>query len=48
MKKLVCILMAVVMLMSCVACGGGEAKDRLEQIKEKGYIEVHRALLRSL
>ena len=40
MKKLVCILMAVVMLMSCVACGGGEAKDRLEQIKEKGYIEV--------
>ncbi len=39
MKKLVCLLMAAVMLMSCVACGG-ETKDRLEAIKERGYITM--------
>lgn len=39
MKKLVCFLMAAMMLMSCVACGG-ETEDRLEKIKEKGVIEV--------
>ena len=39
MKKLVCLLMAIVMVMSCVACGG-KTEDRLEKIKEKGYIEL--------
>ena len=39
MKKLVCLLMAMVMVMSCVACGG-KTEDRLEKIKEKGYIEM--------
>ena len=39
MKKLVCLLMAAVMLMSCVACGG-KTEDRLEKIKEKGVLEV--------
>lgn len=39
MKKLVCLLMAMVVLMSCAACGG-ETEDRLEKIKEKGVLEV--------
>ena len=39
MKKLVCLLMAMVMVMSCVACGG-KTEDRLEKIKEQGYIEL--------
>ena len=40
MKKLFCILLAVMMLMLCVSCGGGGKKDRLAQIKEKGVITV--------
>ena len=40
MKKLFCILLALMMLMLCVSCGGGGKKDRLAQIKERGYIEV--------
>lgn len=39
MKKLVCLLMAIVMVMSCVACGG-KTEDRLEKIKKQGYIEL--------
>jgi polar amino acid transport system substrate-binding protein len=39
MKKLLCLLMVAVMLMSCVACGG-KTEDRLEKIKEKGVLEV--------
>ena len=39
MKKLVCLLMAIVMVMSCVACGG-KTEDRLEKIKKQGYIEM--------
>ena len=39
MKKLFCILMAVMMLVLCVSCGGG-GKDRLATIKEKGVITV--------
>ena len=40
MKKLFCILLAVMMLMLCVSCGGGGKKDRLAQIKEKGVLSV--------
>ena len=40
MKKLFCVLFAMVMLLSLVACGGGGSKDRLAEIKERGYIEV--------
>ena len=40
MKKLFCILLALMMLMLCVSCGAGGKKDRLAQIKERGYIEV--------
>ncbi len=39
MKKLFCILMAVMMLALCVSCGSG-GKDRLATIKEKGVITV--------
>lgn len=39
MKKLFCILLAVMMLMLCVSCGGGK-KDRLAEIKEKGVLSV--------
>ena len=41
MKKLLVIVLAMVMVLSLAACGGGEEEtgDRLAQIKEKGYIE---------
>ena len=41
MKKAMAILLAAVLALACTACGGsknGEIKDRLAQIKEKGYI----------
>ena len=34
------VLLAVVMILGCTACSGGQTKDRLAQIKEKGYIEM--------
>lgn len=51
MKKFICILLAVLMLLGCTACSGSsdtegtestasESSDRLEAIKERGYIEV--------
>lgn len=40
MKKILVVLLAVVLLLSCTACSGGEQKDRLTQIKGKGYIEM--------
>ncbi len=40
MKKLFCILMAVMMLVLCVSCGSGGSKDRLAEIKEKGKLSV--------
>ena len=41
MKKAMAILLEAVLALACTACGGsknGETKDRLAQIKEKGYI----------
>ena len=43
MKKAMAILLAAVLALACTACGGsrnGETKDRLAQIKEKGYKQV--------
>lgn len=40
MKKLICIMLAVLMLLCCTACGGSSDSDRLSEIKERGYIEV--------
>lgn len=43
MKKMICVLLAVLMLFACTACGGSsdsEPKDRLAEIKERGYIEM--------
>lgn len=40
MKRMLVVLLAVVMILSCTACSGGQTKDRLAQIKEKGYIEM--------
>lgn len=42
MKKVFAIAMAAVMMLCCTACGSKkeEAKDRLAQIREKGYIEL--------
>ncbi len=43
MKKMICVLLAVLMLLGCTACGGSsesESKDRLAEIKERGYIEM--------
>ena len=40
MKKLFCILLAAMMLMLRVSCGSGGEKDRLAEIKERGYIEI--------
>ena len=42
-KKAMAILLAAVLALACTACGGsknGETKDRLVQIKEKGYTLV--------
>ena len=41
MKKVMIVLMAVMMLLACTACGNGTSKDRLAQIKEKGYLEIY-------
>lgn len=41
MKKMISLLMAIVMILCLTACGTkAEPKDRLEAIKERGYIEV--------
>lgn len=41
MKKIIALIMAMAMLFSLAACGAkAEPKDRLEAIKERGYIEV--------
>ena len=40
MKRVLIALLAVVMVLGCTACSGGQAKDRLAQIKEKGYTLV--------
>ena len=42
MKKFSALLMALVLLLTCNACGGsgGKNKDRLEKIKEKGVLEL--------
>lgn len=39
MKKLLVILLTLTMVFGLVGCAGG-GKDRLEQIKERGYIEI--------
>lgn len=41
MKKLISLMMAAVLLLSCASCAKEEkSTDRLEQIKKQGYIEV--------
>ena len=40
MKKLFCVLLAVLMLLSLAACSESAPADRLAEIKERGYIEV--------
>ena len=40
MKRVLVLLLAALMLLSCTACGSKESTDRLEQIKERGYIEL--------
>ena len=42
MKKFLALTLAALMLLSLTACGGAKAegKDRLAQIKEKGYLEM--------
>ena len=48
MKKAMAILLAAVLALACTACGGSkneETKDRLAQIKEKGYIELVPSLI---
>lgn len=42
MKKILAVVLVLIMMLSFAACGGGESNssDRLEQIKEKGYIEL--------
>lgn len=39
MKKLLVLLLVVLMTLSLVGCGSKETKDRLADIKERGYIE---------
>ena len=43
MRKALALVLVLVLALAMTACGGGqkaEAKNRLEQIKERGYIEV--------
>ncbi len=40
MKKLLMSILALTMAFSLTACGGGEQKDKLAQIKEQGYITL--------
>ncbi|MBR4889459.1 MAG: transporter substrate-binding domain-containing protein, partial [Clostridia bacterium] len=40
MKKIICVLMVIAMLLSLCACGESKKADRLSAIKEKGYIEM--------
>lgn len=40
-KKVLCLLLAAAMLVCCAACGStSSSSDRLEKIKEQGYIQV--------
>lgn len=39
MKKVVCILMVLIMLLACCACGS-KSEDLLSEIKDRGYIVV--------
>ena len=42
MRKAIALILALVLALVMTACGGSktESKNRLEQIKERGYIEV--------
>lgn len=40
MKKLLMSILALTMALGLTACGGGEPKDKLAQIKEQGYITL--------
>lgn len=41
MKKMFAMLMAMMLVLCCAACGGsGEEQDRLAKIQEQGYIEM--------
>lgn len=40
MKKLLSVLLAAIMLLSFTACGGGKESNRLEEIKERGYLTI--------
>lgn len=40
MKKIICLLLAAMMLVCCTACGSDGPADRLAEIKERGYIEI--------
>ena len=40
MKKLLSVLFAAIMLLSCTACGSSSSADLLTEIKEQGYIEL--------
>lgn len=40
MKKLIALVLAILTLVCCTACGSTATADRLTQIKEKGYIEL--------
>lgn len=41
MKKITALVLAIIILVCCTACGSAKAPaDRLAQIKEKGYIEM--------
>ena len=40
MKKILALVLAMMMILACTSCGAAAPKDRLAQIKEKGYIEM--------